>query len=179
MLLRLRVAAEAEIVVGLGEHHAVDRAVRVVAGRAAFAQGGMLEDKRPRLLAMALGAGFVGLRHGQAARRLENVLAVRVVALDAVHVAFDDGMMHGQLKFRVRRQMAAEAGVRRPCRGLMMNLPMPPPASTCLLPGPWQDSQPVPSGRAGVFHDGDGRAGWLRIARVMLVWHSKQTWLPT
>ena len=28
-----------------------------------------------------------------------------------------------------------------------MNL-APPPASTCKLPGPWQDSQPVPPGSA-------------------------------
>ena len=112
--LHLRVAAEAEIVVGLREHHAVDRTVRVVTGRAAFAQGGMFEDKGPSLLAMALGAVFIAPGHGQASRQLEDVFAVRVVALRAIHAAFSDGMMRGQLKFRLRLQMTAEAGVRVP-----------------------------------------------------------------
>ena len=110
--LRLRMAAETQVVVGLGEHHAVDRAVRIVTGDAALAQGGMLEDKGTRLLAMALGTGFVRLRHGQPAGRFVNVFAVRVVALDTVHVSFDDRMMHGQLKFRPRGKVATQAGVR-------------------------------------------------------------------
>lgn len=91
----LGMTAEAEIVVGLREHHAVDRTVRIVAGRTAFAQGGVFEDKGPRLLAMALGAVLIAPGHGQASRRFEDVFAVRVVALRAIHAAFSDGMMRG------------------------------------------------------------------------------------
>jgi len=107
--LHLSMAAETEVVVGLGEHHAIDGAVWIVAGGATFAQGRVFKDKWPRLLAMALGTGFVLSRHGQASLRFEAIFAMRVMALSAVHVAFDDGMMHGHLKFRARGQVTAQA----------------------------------------------------------------------
>lgn len=57
--LRLSVALEAKIIVAFGEQLGIDRAVRVVADRAAFTQGFVLEDERFALLAMALGAGLI------------------------------------------------------------------------------------------------------------------------
>ena len=83
-----------------------------MAGRAAFAHGFMLENKRLRLFAMALGTGFVQARHGQAARGFENVAAVRVMALHAVHATFEHRVMLRQVEFRLRLQMALKAGSR-------------------------------------------------------------------
>ncbi len=107
-LLRLCVAAQAEIRIALDEHLPVDRAVRVVADRAPFAQGLMLEDKRAGLLAMALLAAFVLPGHGQPDSRLENIAAMRVVALHTVHVPFNDLMMIGQAECSLNVQMALE-----------------------------------------------------------------------
>ena len=72
----------------------------------------MLEHHRARLLAMTLGAAFILPRHREAARRFHDVAAVRIVALHAIHPAFDDGMMLRQIKFRVRFEMALETGGR-------------------------------------------------------------------
>lgn len=83
--------------------------MRIVAHGASFAQGLVLEDKRLGLLAMTLGAGFIAPGHGQAAGWLHDVRPVRVVALDAVHTAFHDGMVLGQLEFRVNVQMTIKA----------------------------------------------------------------------
>ena len=93
--LDLRMASEAKIEIALDQELGVDAAVRAMAGRATFPQRRMLEDKRPRLLAMAFSAGLVELRHSQPLFRFEDVFAVRVVALDTIHVAFDNRMMNG------------------------------------------------------------------------------------
>ena len=103
--LNLRVATQAEIGVAGDEHFLVDRAVRIVTSRAPFPQCLMLEDKRPRLLPVTLRAAFILPRHGQAARRLENVTAVRIVTLHATHVPFHDRMMLRQVEFRLNIQM--------------------------------------------------------------------------
>jgi hypothetical protein len=108
----LRVTAQAKVWITLREHFTVQRAVRVVARRAAFPQGRMLEDDRPRLLAMALRATLAPAAHGQPARRFEDVVAVRIMALHAIHPAFEDRMMVQRLKFAPRFQMALETGGR-------------------------------------------------------------------
>ncbi len=54
---------------------------------------------------MTLRATFVVLCHGQPAGRLENIAAVRVVALNATHAAFNDGMMLRQIEFGVDIEM--------------------------------------------------------------------------
>jgi hypothetical protein len=63
-------------------------------------------------------------RHGQAAGGFENIGPVWVVALHAIHLAFDDGMMLRQAEFRVRFQVAVKAsrGVRA---GIDDELPTP------------------------------------------------------
>lgn len=106
----LRVALETEIGVALDEHLGVDGAVRIVADDAAFAQCRMIEHVKPRLLAMALRATFVEPRHRESAGGLHDVRAVRVVALDAIHLTFDDRMMMRQIEFGVRLQVALETG---------------------------------------------------------------------
>lgn len=108
--LDLRMAAQAKIRVALDEHFLVDRTVWTVAGDAAFAHRRMFKDNRARLVTMTLRTAFIWPRHRQPARRLENVATVRVVAIHATHVAFDDRMMLWQIEFRVHIQMALKTG---------------------------------------------------------------------
>jgi hypothetical protein len=109
---RLRVAFEAKIVVAIHEQLGVDRAVRRMAGHAAVAHRLVFKNMRLGLLAMALRAGLVQPRHRQTARRLHDVHAVRIVALDAIHLAFNDRVMLRQVKFRVRFQVAGKTSRR-------------------------------------------------------------------
>ena len=60
--LNLRMAAETQVRIRHGQHLGVDRAMGIVAGRAAFAQRLMFEDERPALFAMALEAGLIAGR---------------------------------------------------------------------------------------------------------------------
>lgn len=103
---------EAEVGVVLRQHFPVDGTVRVVTGGTTFAQRGVLERHRTGLLAMALGAAFIQPRHRQPARRFEDVAAVRIVALDAIHAALDYWMMVRQLEFNLRFQVTPETGDR-------------------------------------------------------------------
>ncbi len=110
--LHLGVAFEAEVGIALGEHLAVDGAVGCVAGDAALAIGLVLEDKGTRLFPVALRALLIESGHPQAAGSLEDLAAVRVMALDAVHLAFHDGVMLWQTKLHVDILVAGEAGLR-------------------------------------------------------------------
>lgn len=121
--LDLRVAAETQIRVALDKHLAIDRTVRVVANGATFAHRLVLEDKWPRLVAMALRAAFVVTRHGESARRFENVAAMRVVALNAIHAAFDYGMALRQIEFSMSLEMTLETR-----RGIFAGIENKPPA---------------------------------------------------
>jgi hypothetical protein len=111
--LNLRMAFQAQIIVPLDEQGAIDRAVRRMANGAALTQRFVLPDERPRLFAMTIGARFVLPRHrerGAARGTLENIRAVRVMAIDAVHAVLDHRMMLGQAKFSVLLEMTIEAG---------------------------------------------------------------------
>ena len=110
--LDLGVATQAEVWVTLDQHFLIDRTVRNVTDDAAFAHCPVVKNERAGLAAMTLRAAFIVPGHGQSARRLENITAMRVVALHAVHVAFDDRMMVRQVEFRVDVEMALEAGRR-------------------------------------------------------------------
>lgn len=103
---RLRVAAEAQVAVTNRQELGIDRAVRIVAGGASLAQCGVLEDKGPRLLAMALGAGLVQTSHRQAASRLHDIHPVRIMAGDAIHFPLGDGVMLRQMELGVDIEMA-------------------------------------------------------------------------
>ena len=122
--LRLGMAFEAEICITLGEQLAVDRTVRLMADDAAFAQGFVLEGKRPRLLLMTPGAGFIHPGHRQGALGFENVSAVRIVALDTVHALLDHWMMIRQFKIGVRRDVTLQTR-RRVAAGIQNELPRP------------------------------------------------------
>src|SRR5690349_13547319 len=69
----------------------------------------MLEDIGTRLLAMTLGAGLIESSHGQAAGALADISSVRVVALRAVHLALEHGVMLGQGELGVLFEMAPKA----------------------------------------------------------------------
>ena len=108
--LHLGVTLQAEVRIVLDQELSIDRAMRTMAHDTAFAHRLMLEGKRAGLFAVTLGATFVEPRHGQSTRRLENVKAVRVVALDAVDPAFDHRVVLRQVEFGVSFEMTLEAG---------------------------------------------------------------------
>jgi len=112
-VLHLRMATEAKIVVPLRQHLVVDGAVRHVAGRASVAQRFVLINVRLGLLAMALGASVIEPRHRQAsAGGLHDVRTVRIVALHAVHLALQHGMVLGKTQLSVNLQVAGQARLR-------------------------------------------------------------------
>jgi hypothetical protein len=80
--------------------------VRRVTYSASFSQGLVLENKGPCLLAVALAAIFILPGHGQAAFRLKNILPMRIMALDAIHMALIDRMMLRQPKLSLDLEMA-------------------------------------------------------------------------
>ena len=69
----------------------------------------MLENDRSCLFAMTGGTAFVSAGHGQSARRLEDVAAVGIVALHAIHTAFQHRMVVRGLKFALGGEMALQA----------------------------------------------------------------------
>ena len=73
-----------------------------MADSATLAKRLMFEYKWTCLFAMALSAVLILPRHGQAARRLENIRPVRIVALHAIHASFNHWMALGQMKFCLR-----------------------------------------------------------------------------
>ena len=99
--LDLQMALKAEVVVALDQQLSIERTVRAMARGATFAQGFVLEDEWPALFAVTLRALFVQARHGEAAGGFHDVVPVRVVALHAIHVAFNDRMMLRQVEFRM------------------------------------------------------------------------------
>lgn len=109
---RLRMAAQTEIRVRLREELAIDGAVRCMASGATFTQCLVFEDKAPRLIAMALGALLVFARHAQSASRFHDVKAMRVVALHAIHVAFNHRMVLRQFELGMHFHVATETGLR-------------------------------------------------------------------
>ena len=109
-LSHLGVTLDAEIHVTLQEHLCVDGTVRIVADGATLAQSGMLEYVRPRLLSMTGGAIFVQARNCQSTCGFHDVHAMRVVALDTIHFAFENRVMLRQMEFRARFLMALETG---------------------------------------------------------------------
>ncbi len=72
----------------------------------------MLEHHGLGLHPVAFGAGFVQARHAKPARMFHDVHAVRIVALDAVHFAFENGVMLGEMKFSFDVGMTFQAGRR-------------------------------------------------------------------
>jgi hypothetical protein len=116
--VHLRVTFEAEVQVALDKHFVGYGAMRVVADDAAFAERFVFVDEGAGLLAVAFGAGLIhageaGLGTHAESRVMggfEDVGAVRVVALKAIHAMLQNGMVVGQFELRVDVEMAGEAG---------------------------------------------------------------------
>ena len=108
----LGVAFQAQIGVVLSEHFRIHGTVRRMANDAPFAQRLVFVDKRAGLLAMTFSAGFIQARHGQTAFGFEDVAAVRIVALHAVHFIFDDRMVMGKLELGVLFEVTLKTGGR-------------------------------------------------------------------
>jgi hypothetical protein len=121
--LNLRVATETKVHVALDQQLRVDGAVRRMANGATFAQGLVFEDKWTGLFPVTLSAGLIHARHGQPARRLENVAAVGIVTLGAVHVLLEDRVVLGQTKLSLDRTVALETS-RRILSGVDNKLPL-------------------------------------------------------
>jgi hypothetical protein len=79
-------------------------------GDAAFTKRVMAKDKRPRLIAMTLRATLVLPRHRQSASRFHDIHPMRIMALDAIHAAFQDWMMLGKMKLPLHIQVALKTG---------------------------------------------------------------------
>ena len=73
---------------------------------ASFPKRLMFENHRTRQVPMTFGATFVMPGHGQTALRLENIRPVRIVALNAIHAPFGDGMPLRQTEFSLDPEMA-------------------------------------------------------------------------
>lgn len=104
--LDLRMALQTKIIIPLHQHLGIDGPMRAVADRAPFAQGFVLESKRPRLFPMALRTRFIQPGHGQAAGRLLDVAAMGIVAFHTIHTILHDGMVVREVDFGVNLQMA-------------------------------------------------------------------------
>ncbi len=109
--LVLCVAAHAKVGVVINEHFLVDGTVGVVANGATFVHGLMFEDEWPCLVLVALCATLVLPGHGQSTGGFEDVAAVRVMAIRAIHVPLDDRMMLGEAEFALHIEMALKTGV--------------------------------------------------------------------
>lgn len=86
--LHLGMAAEAEIRIALNEEFVMDRAMRLVASRTAVLHRLVHEDEVSGLFAMALSALLISTGQAETAWLLEDLAAVRLVAINAVHLAF-------------------------------------------------------------------------------------------
>jgi len=110
--LNLRMTFEAKVLIALHQQLLIHRTMGLMTDDATFPHGFMLEGEGARLFAMTSGAGFIHPRHREAAPGFEDVAAVRVMALDAVHSIFQHGMMLRELELGVRGQMTLETGGR-------------------------------------------------------------------
>jgi hypothetical protein len=72
----------------------------------------MLKHKRAREIPVTLTAILILPRHGQTACPLENVRAVRIMALHAVHASFDDRVMLRQVELSASLEVALQACAR-------------------------------------------------------------------
>ncbi len=108
--LYLGMTFQTKVHVPLDQHLCVNGAVGRVADDASFTEGGVFKDDGACFFAVAIGAGFVLPCHSQASRRFHDVHSVWIVAIDAVHLSFEHGVMLGKMKFGLRFLMTLETG---------------------------------------------------------------------
>ena len=110
--LLLEMALQAKGLIARDQHALVDRTVRLVAGRASFAQGFVFEHKRAELHRVAFAAGFV-FRHQRRATALEGVSFVRLVAIAAMDLPFKERVMMREVELPLLVQVTLETGFGR------------------------------------------------------------------
>jgi len=110
--LHLRVALQTKVIIPLDQHLGIERAVGVMASRAALAQRFVFKNERPGLVTVALGTRLVDAGEGETTGGFHDVPAVWIMALHAIHLSFNHGMMLRQVEIGVRLQMAAETSRR-------------------------------------------------------------------
>ena len=103
---------ETEVVVAFDKHFGIDRSVRLMTNGATLPKRFMLEGVDFCLLAMALRTRLVEPRHGQTASGLHDVHAVRVMALNAIHFAFNHRMVLWKIELGVGLEMAIKTSGR-------------------------------------------------------------------
>jgi hypothetical protein len=101
-------AFETKVVVPLDQHFGIDGAMRLMADGAPLAQGLMDKNKWPHLLPVALRASLVQSSHHQTSAPFVNVHPMGVVALDAIHFAFENGVVLWHVDLRLSLQMTLE-----------------------------------------------------------------------
>ena len=131
--LVLGMATQTQVRIALDQQFGVDGAMRSMAGRATFPHGRMLENKRSRLGSVALRTIFVQPRHGQAARRLEYVAAVWIVAFRTTDFLLGQWMVLRQMKLCFGGTMALKA--RRWILARIHNVPATSSAADMQTPG--------------------------------------------
>jgi len=114
---------EAEIGIPRDEHLLVHGAVRIVASRAAFAHGFVLENEWATLLAVTLHAGIVGAHKRDTAAfdgllqtcptALNRFAYMRVMAVRTTHLSFEHRVMVWERELRTQIEVTLEASVRR------------------------------------------------------------------
>ena len=86
--------------------------MRFVAGSAAFAQGLVLEDELTGLILVTTRTGLIPSGKGQTAGWFHDVVTVRIMALDTVHVAFDHRVAIGEAELSMLSDVTLEARFR-------------------------------------------------------------------
>ena len=107
----LKVTSEAEIGVAGDQHLLVDRAVRTVAGDAAFFHRAVFKDERTLLRGMAFGAGFILAFH-RCAHAFNGVPGVDIMAIDAGNPARQYRVGIRQTEFSAFLEVAGKTGFR-------------------------------------------------------------------
>lgn len=105
-----------------------------MADGASLAQRLVDKDKGSRLLPVALRASFVHASHHQTPAPFVNVHPMGVMALDAVHFAFENRVVLRHVDFRLRFQMTLQTCRRVAAR---INDVAAHSSPRCYMPAPW------------------------------------------
>jgi len=84
----------------------------VMTSDAAFSHGLVFEDKRARMLQVALRALLIPASHRETGRRFEDFHPVRVMTIDAIHLPFNDRVVMGEPELSLLVDMTIQTGLR-------------------------------------------------------------------
>ena len=106
--IRSCMASDTQIGVSRCEHFIIDRAMDLVAGGTTFAKRQMFISKRSALLFVALKTLLIHIIHG-CGRPRPGFRAMRIVAIGAGHMPFENGMAIGKTELGFLIHVAGEA----------------------------------------------------------------------